>query len=330
MTTTSLSDEYVTRLIEIARAYYYDNATQADIATMFNMSRSMVSRDLTLARELGIVEITIKDPRQRVLSYREQILLMFPHLRDAIIAPTFSLEADAVRATLGRFAANYLLTVLQPDQRLVLGCGRTLRAMTNALAARRLPNVQVVQAMGNIGHEAHGIDYNEIARQVATALEGRAYYLSAPAILGPKGGSAHDFVEVNATLSHALAMGRTADVAVVGLGSLESDQLYAQAGLITSDEMESLRREAVGDICARFFDINGHIVETPFNERVVGLELADIRSIPIAIGVAGGPDKVDPIIGALRGQHINVLVSDERTVRAIIEKVTQETHSSAP
>jgi len=330
MTTTSLTDEYVTRLIEIARAYYHDNATQADIATMFNMSRSMVSRDLTLARELGIVEITIKDPRQRVLSYRERLLMLFPHLRDAIIAPTFSLEIDAVRATLGRFAANYLLTVLQPDQRLVLGCGRTLRAMTAALAARRLPNVQVVQAMGNIGHEAHGIDYNEIARQVAAALDGRAYYLSAPAILGPKGGSARDFVEVNATLSHALALGRTADVAVVGLGSLESDQLYAQAGLITPAEMEALRRDAVGDICARFFNLNGQVVQTPFDYRVVGLELADIRNTPIAIGVAGGLDKVDPIIGALRGQHINVLVSDERTVRAIIEKVAQASYSGAP
>lgn len=314
----NLSDDYVARLIEIARAYYYDNATQADIARMFNLSRSMVSRDLSLARELGIVEISIKDPRQRAPNLRERLLAQFPHLHDAVIAPTFSGEPEAVRATLGRFAANYLLNILKPNQRLVLGCGRTLRAMIDALPTKRLPNIEVVQAMGNIGHEAHGIDYNEIARQAAAALGGRVYYLSAPAILGARAGTARDFIEANPTLSHALHLARTADVIVVGLGSLESDQLYAQAGLIGIDELDALRGSAVGDICGRFFSLEGREVLTSFDERVVGVELQDLKNAAISIGVAGGADKVEPLIGALCGEYINVLISDERTVDSML------------
>jgi DNA-binding transcriptional regulator LsrR (DeoR family) len=321
-----LSDEHVARLIAIARAYYDDNATQADIAQMFNMSRSMVSRDLALAREVGIVEITIKDPRQRTPGFRRRLLALFPHLKDAVIAPTFSDDPDAVRATLGRSAANYLLASLQPGQRLALGCGRTLRAMIDSLPAKPVPDIEIVQAMGNIGHEAHGIDYNEIARQAAGALGGRVYYVSAPAILGPRAGTAQAFAETNPTLGHALARASAADVMVVGLGSFESDLLYVQAGLIDAHDLDAVRGQAVGDICGRFFDFDGRAVNTPFDERVVGITLADLARAETTIGVAGGADKVDSLIGALRGQHINVLISDENTVNQIIERLENDNH----
>jgi DNA-binding transcriptional regulator LsrR (DeoR family) len=38
----------------------------------------------------------------------------------------------------------------------------------------------------------------------------------------------------------------------------------------------------------------------------------------LRIAVANGTDKVAPLLGALRGEWINVLVSDENTVRSII------------
>ncbi len=321
------SDEHVGRLIEIARAYYENDATQADIAQMFNMSRSMVSRDLALAREIGIVEISIRDPRQRMPGFRERLLVLFPHLKDVVIAPVFNGDADVVRANLGRAAAGYLAASLQPGQRLALGCGRTLRAMIDSLPARRVPDIEIVQAMGNIGHEAHGIDYNEIARQAADALGGRVYYVSAPAILGPRAGTAQAFAEANLTLNHALARARAADVMVVGLGSLESDQLYVQAGLIDARDLDAVRGRAVGDICGRFFDINGQAVATPFDNRVVGIALSDMARAAAAVGVAGGPDKIDPLIGALRGRHINVLISDEHTISQLIERLENGDHN---
>lgn len=316
----AISEDYIARLIEVARAYYLDNQTQSDIARSLGISRSMVSRDLTRAREIGIVEIHIKDPRNTLTTHEQHVLALFPHLLDVVIAPTFSEEADAVRAMIGRFAANYLITLLKPGQRLVLGCGRTLRAIVDALPRQPIPGIEIVQAMGNIGHEAHGIDYNEIARHAADALSGRVYYVSAPAILGKRTGSARDFIEANPILSQALSLIRQAHVMAVGLGSLESDQLYVQAGLIEASDLDTLRaRAAVGDICGRFFDQNGREVVAPFADRMIGLELLDLRSAPISIGIAGGVDKVEPLLGALRGEYINILITDELTARRLID-----------
>jgi deoxyribonucleoside regulator len=320
----NISDEHMARLIEVARAYYLQNKTQAEIARGLGISRSMVSRDLTMAREIGIVQIRIHDPRDTVDTIEEQLLEMFPHLLDAVIAPSFSEDPEAIRAMIGRFAANYLIACLQPGQRLVLGCGRTLRAVVDALPRQAVPQIEIVQAMGNIGHEAHGIDYNEIARQAAEALSGRVYYVSAPAILGKRAGKARDFIDANPGVRHSLDLARQADVLVVGLGSLESDQLYTQAGLIAAAELNTLNGRAVGDICGRFFDRQGREIVTPFADRMIGIDLPAIRETQVRLGIAGGKDKVEPLLGALRGKYINVVVSDEITVRRLIALAEHE------
>jgi DNA-binding transcriptional regulator LsrR (DeoR family) len=88
--------------------------------------------------------------------------------------------------------------------------------------------------------------------------------------------------------------------------------------LIDQDELDDLYGQAVGDICGHFFDINGNEKTSAFAERIVGIELVDIKQAILSIGVAGGPDKAAPLLGAIRGQFINVLISDEQTVHSIL------------
>lgn len=315
----SETDPYITRLIEIARAYYIENHTQAEIARSLGISRSLVSRHLTAARKMGIVEIRIIAPEESASIAGQALQQRFPHLKDIIVAPTFSDDSKAVQAMIGRFAANYLTSVLQAGHTLALGCGRTLRAMVEALPNKAVPGVQIVQAMGNLGHEAHKIDYNEIARHAGDALSGKVYYVSAPAILGEGSGLAEELVRANPTLDYALSLARQANVYVVGIGSLESDELYVRSGLIRQSDLDDLKMRAVGDICGRFFDDEGRVQESSFGRRIVGIELDDLRHAAYAIGVAGGADKAVPLLGALRGGFINVVVSDEKTIQHILE-----------
>jgi deoxyribonucleoside regulator len=314
----SILDARLARLVEVARAYYLEHQTQAEIARSLGISRSQVSRYLSSARELGIVQVRVTIPARETSSLRESLRRRYPHLRDVVVAPAFSGNLDAVRAIIGRCAANWLMDKVQPGHRVALGCGRTLRAMVDAMPERYIPNVTVVQAMGNVGHEAHNIDYNEIARKAGAAIGAQVYYLSAPAILGRGSGTAAALVVANPTLEFTLSLVRRADVYVVGLGSLESDQLYARVGLIRQEELNDLKGRAVGDICGRFFDLNGLEQPSAFNDRIVGVGLDDLCRAQVAIGVAGGPDKVAPLLGALRGRLINVLVSDEQTIHSLL------------
>lgn len=317
-------DPFITQLVEIARAYYFENQTQAEIARSLGISRSLVSRHLAAARKMGIVEIRIVAPEETFQPLRSSLMAQFPHLRDVIIAPSFNDDVDALRAMIGRFAANYLTDLVKPGQTLALGCGRTLREMVDALSRHHVSGIVVVQAMGNIGHEAHKLDYNEIARHAAEMLGGKAYYVSAPAILGTGSGQASELIARNAILQHALDLAKAASTFVVGIGSIESDQPYVRSGLIQEHEFDTLRSQAVGDICARFFDTDGNELKSLFVDRIVGIELDSLRNAEYAVGVAGGKDKVTPILAALRGKLINILISDERTIKQVLDIESQK------
>lgn len=311
-------DEKTRRLVDIARAYYIENRTQSEIAQGAGVTRSQVSRYLKEVRETGIVEIRINVPGEQPIKYREQLKKLFPNLVNVIIAPNFAQNNESITAIVGRYAANYLRENIQPGNRLVLGCGRTLHAMVEALQYRQVPGVTVVQAMGNFGHEAHGIDYMDIAQGVTRAFNAKLYYLSAPAILGKNSGTATALIAANPTIREALEIARGGDICVVGLGSMESDQFYAQNGLIDQGELDDLRKCAVGDICGRFFNRDGVEQKGAFSDRVIGVSLQDIEKMKRRIGIACGPDKVLPILGALRGNLINELVTDEDTVQNLL------------
>jgi deoxyribonucleoside regulator len=321
-----MENEKVDRLIEVSKAYYLENRTQSEIAKSLGITRSQVSRDLKEARERGIVEININVPGQESEVLAQVIKARFPHLLEAVIAPSFTTDPEASRTIAGRYAANYLMHNAGPHQKIVLGCGRTLRSMVNALQRTEIPGISVLQAMGNLGHEAHGIDYNEICSTAANAFGAKAFYISSPAILGEKSGPAADLIQANPTIETVLNLAHHADVYVIGLGSLESDQLYTKVGMIQEQELIAIANRAVGDICGRFFDIDGREQPTAFANRIVGIELTDLQQASLSIAVAIGSDKVAPILGALRGKWINVLITDENTARSLVAISSRNGH----
>lgn len=306
------------RLAEIARAYYFEQHTQAEIARSLGISRSQVSRYLREARDLGIVQIRITSPDTHQSKLGALLLERYPRLEKVIIAPYFGDTPEATRTIIGRYTANFMSKLIKPDQTLTLGCGRTLLATVQALPKQSVPGVSLVQAMGNLGHEAYEIDYNEITREAALAMGTRPTYVSAPAILGAGSGLAIDFLKTNPIVDQALSLARSADIVLVGLGSMESDLVYTRFGLIQPEELQDLSGRAVGDICGRFFNINGVPQESRFDERIIGIELENIRNATYSIGAAGGWDKVAPLLGAVRGRLINVLVTDEQTLTSIL------------
>ena len=75
---------------------------------------------------------------------------------------------------------------------------------------------------------------------------------------------------------------------------------------------------AVGEICARFYDINGGPCATSLDRRMVAPDLEQLRSIPLIIGVACGHEKAAAILGAVRGGYVKTLVTDDVTAVAIL------------
>lgn len=90
---------------------------------------------------------------------------------------------------------------------------------------------------------------------------------------------------------------------------------------LKDEDFQALEKnKAVGDIASRYFDINGNIALKELDDRVVGFGLEELREKEWTIAIAVGVNKVDAIIGALRAGFMNVLYTDEKTAREILNR----------
>jgi len=83
---------------------------------------------------------------------------------------------------------------------------------------------------------------------------------------------------------------------------------------------EILNSNAVGDIGLNFFDINGREIKTGFQDLFIGMSLNELKNVRTVVGIAGGEDKFDAIIGALNGDYIDVLITDHITAGKLMER----------
>ncbi len=317
-------------LADVARSYYEQHLTQEQIAALHGISRSQVSRYIQEAHDRDIVQIRIALPDARDAALETALTARYPHLREAIVAQSFSDGEASRRRVVARAAARLLARRVPSSATVCFGAGRTLADAVALLEPDARRNVVVVQAMGNAGHEGLEIDYNAIAQAAAAAFGGRAYQINAPAIVGP-GARASDLEASSPQIRESLRIARSADLYVLGIGSLSTDVIYVKTGLVTAGELDTLQRAgAVGDVCGNFFDSRGRACPGPFTDRLVGIRLADLRRAATVIACASGEDKVPAIAGALEGRLATALVTDEHTARGVLAVANGERRRPSP
>lgn len=110
-------------------------------------------------------------------------------------------------------------------------------------------------------------------------------------------------------------------VALVGIGTVQPSGLLASSGnIFTEDELAAVRElGGVGDVCLRFLASNGARLATPLEERVIGMDLEQLRRTPRTVGVAGGRRKLPAIRRAIEGGWINCLITDRFAAERLLE-----------
>jgi DNA-binding transcriptional regulator LsrR (DeoR family) len=311
-----------TLLYKIAKAYYEDALTQDQIGKRFGLSRIKVSRLLQQARQSRIVQITITPPMDSFGELERELELAYA-LDEVVIAATTGYEQLAILPKLGMAAAAYLARSLSDQQVLDLSWGTTLLAVVDALASQSLPDLRVVQMLGGLGRlesETYGAD---LTMRMAQTLGARMRLLPSPGIVASK--LVRDALLQDINIAETLALAGRADLALVGIGAPMSDSVIVEAGILNTAELAELKAMgAVGDIALRFFDAEGQAIDHPINDRIIGLDLAQIRHIPRVVGVAGGDGKYEVIRGAVRGNLVDVLITDEITATRLLQEKVPE------
>ncbi|MAT95894.1 MAG: DNA-binding transcriptional regulator [Anaerolineaceae bacterium] len=298
-------------MARVARMYYENDMRQSEIAQLLGLSQATVSRLFKRAKDEGIVRITVNVPHGVFSELEEQIIAAY-NLRDAIVVDCIHEDEQMIQRDIGAAAAYYVESTIKPNE--VIGLSSwsgTLLALVDALhPVTRKNDVRVVQILGGIGNPAAEIHAARLTGRFAKLVNGSATYLPAPGVVGSEA-ARHVFLE-DQYVQEAMALFDQVSLALVGIGAVEPSELLADSGNIFSNtERDILRSEgAAGDILLHFFDADGQPVKTSLDHRVMSMSLLQLRQADRAVGVAGGKRKHEAILAALRGQWINVLITD--------------------
>jgi len=319
MMSSKPTQEELRLLVKVARFYYEDGLNQDAITARLGLSRSKVSRLMAQAREAGVVQITVVEPDDLFLDIESRLEERFG-LQEALVVETQSGHSQGqVSRAVGTAAAGYLTRAISSRSTVGMCWGDTLRHMVAGLSPQRFPNAQVVQIIGGIGQPDAEVHATELCRSMARTLDCRLTLLPVPGIVADQ--RTREALLSDVHVQRAVEAFDDLDIAFVGIGAPSPDSVTMRDGsIISRAELDDLlRKGTVGDIALRYYDAAGECIESEVNDRIIGMTLEQIKQVPKVVGVSGGPQKVAAIRAALRGQLVNVLITDSVTAQKLLE-----------
>ncbi len=319
------TDGQIRLLTKVARMYHERGIRQADIAESLHLSQARVSRLLKRAAETGIVR-TVVVVAQGVHTDLEEELERRYGLLEAVVVDVEGDEKDIVTG-LGSAAANYLESTLTGGERIgISSWSQTLLSAVDRMRPFRTSGAETVtQLLGGVGVHSAQAQANRLLSELAEIVGAKPIFLPAPGLVSTS--TIRKNLLADPVIANVADEWKVLTMALVGIGSLPPSKLLLESGNAVSPEDQDLllKAGAVGDICHRFFDAAGDPVRSSLDSRIVGIDPSGLLDIPRRVGLAGGPSKHRAIRAAVRGQWVNVLLTDVATARALL---TDETPSA--
>lgn len=309
-----LSEEQQAEYVRVAYYYYKAGLTQDQIAVRMHLSRQKINRMLGQCVEIGIVQINIAGYEQSHVALETMLEERYDLKAVRIVG---HVTAENAYALLGLTAAKYLAGIVQSGDVIGFSRGRTMSALVRNLPRMNRDNLMITQLMGSWNSQHANVNVDDIVHRAAENFGAATTMLYAPAVVNKR--ELRDSIMREPFFIEAYEVIRSCTIAAVGIGEFALP-LLSDIPLMDEKEYQLYRdQQAVGEICAHFFDGNGRAVTTEFDERTIVVAREDYLRIPLRIGVAGLPSKLSAIQGALMGGYINVLVTDLDTAEALIK-----------
>lgn len=308
-------------IAKVARMYHITGMTQSGIARQLDISQATVSRLLKRAEAERIVRIAVNMPSNVYAELEDQVESLYDLKRAIVVDCPDDEDNDLLLKALGNAAAYYVESTI--SRREVIGISSwssTLLAMVDAINPLRQPlEVDVVQILGGIGSPSAEVYASRLTERLSMALNGKVTLLPSPGVVASP--AMEEAFLQDHFAKEAFNLFDKVTLALVGIGDIQPSKLLASSGNVFSSEELQLLTEygAVGDICLRFFDIHGGMVQAPMEKRVIGMNLDQLATVRRSVGIAGGKRKHAAIRGALEGRYINVLITDQITAQSLVE-----------
>lgn len=300
-------------LYQAATLYYLENATQEQVARKLGTSRPTVSRLLAAARARGIVRIDVVAPEEHSRAGLAGELESALGIRAHVTASTTGVSIGPILA--GGVAEALVEAGLQSGDALLVSSGVTIHAVAQQQLPA-LPGVVLAPTVGGADEPEEYYQTNELTRALAMKVHGSPALLYAPAV---PSAPLRRMLLKDSSIQRVTSLWKTATAVLVGIGAPPNTRSTVPS---VFPRNPGVLAHAVGDICSRPYAADGSPIAFPGSDRLMAMELDDLRATPHSIAVAVGEVKVPGIVAASSASYFNTLVTDLPTARLLVEHAT--------
>lgn len=308
-----LSQEKQKKLAYVARRYYLDDQKQSDIARELGVSRPLISRMLSEARELGIVEITIHEPGAREARLLERLRLS-SSIRGGVLVEEGAND-DATNRLLSQGAVELLRQL--GVRRLGVGWGYLIGQLVSWLEENPQPNSTVTDIcplVGNASIPARNYQSNENVRLMAQQMGAAPHFLYLPAL--PDSLEEKQVLCSTEVYRQIRQQWERLDTALVNIGDYPSSPDFAS--LVRYGSLLQQQR-ACGRMLIYYFNEDGFVIQSE-QDLAIQIPIDILKRCPNIIGVCSANTSAKALRGALRSGFFTHVVARAELVKAMLEQ----------
>ena len=300
-------------LTKVAWYYYIEGYTQQEIGEYLSIPRLRVNRLLDKARKAGIIQFSVREGDSKRMIVERELITQFG-LKDAFVVPSPLNEQD-INESVAQAAAMYIHERLEKTGYINMGYGDTSSRILNHLANICVFPVNVVSLTG-------GVNYY-LPNTRSSIFNAKLYLTPAPLLM-----ASEDIVkamEQEPSVKQIRHMATLAQMSIVGIGGVDSNATLLTNGTLNHSDVLLLSMQgAVGDMLCHFIDKDGNVIQSSLERRLMSTPLEQLKEMNNSIGVAGGSTKSEAILAALKGNYLDVLITDEATATNVLRLKNQE------
>lgn len=308
------SQDKLHKLAHVARRYYLEDRTQNDIAQELGVSRPLISRMLSEARELGVVKISVALPSADLSSVPER-LRQVTSVRDCVLVPDGA-DDNATNQSLSQGAVQLLNQL--GSRRLGIGWGHLIGQLVTWLEEHPQLNSTVTDIfplVGNASIPARNYQSNENVRLIAHQLGADPHFIYLPAL--PESLEEKQLLCSSEIYRKIQTQWALMDTALVNIGNYPSSPDFAS--LVRYGDL--LQREhTCGRLLVYYFNYDGKIIQSE-QDFAIQIPLELLKSCRNIVGVCSANTSVQALHGALRCGMFTHLVARAELVKAALEQL---------
>ncbi|MGT2846963.1 sugar-binding transcriptional regulator [Streptococcus massiliensis] len=312
-----MKQERMKLLAKIAYLYYMEEKSQSEIATETGIYRTTISRMLAEAKKEGIVKIEIKNFDTHLFHLENYVREKYSLKGLELVTNGLEESAASLEQKFAQAAANVLKGLLDDEMKIGFSWGKTLSLLVENLGNRRLNNVHFFPLAGGPSHINARYHVNTLIYNMAFKCHGECTFINATIVQESQ--KLAEGILSSKYFEDLKRSWQELDLAVVGIGGQVDVNNRQWLDMLTANDFANLKqRQAVGEICCRFFDGEGQSVYPNLQDRTIAISLEGLKKVPNRLALAYGDYKAEAILSVLRAGYINHLVTDEQTILKVL------------